>query len=170
MLYSILWRHNGHDCVSNHQPCDCLLNRLFRHRSKKTSRPRVTGLCAENSPVTGEFPAQMVSNAENVSIWWRHHVKIVNAWITCVTHSGAASATHRFQDDVMKGNSFRITVTLWGEPITLIWRFGVFLAWTVSWTNCQWFDMSWCLSHYHGHRIAGGILSNISNLNHPIIP
>ena len=21
----------------------------------------------------GEFPAQMASNAENVSIWWRHH-------------------------------------------------------------------------------------------------
>ena len=35
---------------------------------------RVTGLCAENSPVTDEFPAQMASNAENVSIWWRHHV------------------------------------------------------------------------------------------------
>ena len=28
---------------------------------------RVTGLCAGNSPVTGEFPAQMTSNAENVS-------------------------------------------------------------------------------------------------------
>ena len=26
-----------------------------------------------NSPVTCEFPAQMASNAENVSIWWRHH-------------------------------------------------------------------------------------------------
>ena len=24
---------------------------------------------------TGEFPAQMASNAENVSIWWRHHDK-----------------------------------------------------------------------------------------------
>ena len=24
--------------------------------------------------VTGEFPAEMASNAENVSIWWRHHV------------------------------------------------------------------------------------------------
>ena len=27
-----------------------------------------------NSPVTGEFPAQRASNAENVSIWWCHHV------------------------------------------------------------------------------------------------
>ena len=67
------WRHNGHDSVSNHQPPDCLFNRLFRRRSKKTSKLRVTGLCAGNSPGTGEFPAQMASNAENVSIWWRHH-------------------------------------------------------------------------------------------------
>ena len=27
-----------------------------------------------NLPMTGEFPAQMASNAENVSIWWCHHV------------------------------------------------------------------------------------------------
>ena len=46
---------------------------LFRRSSKKTSKLRVTGLCEGNSPVTGEFPAQMASDAENVSIWWRHH-------------------------------------------------------------------------------------------------
>ena len=34
---------------------------------------RVTGLCEGNSPVTGEFPAQGASNAENASIWWRHN-------------------------------------------------------------------------------------------------
>ena len=56
-----------------HQPHGCLLNRLFRRKSKKTSKLRVTGLCAGNSPGTGEFPAQMASYAENVSIWWRHH-------------------------------------------------------------------------------------------------
>ena len=67
------WRHNECDCVSNHQPHDCLLNRLFRQRSKKTLKLRVTGLCAGNSPVTGEFTAQMVSNAEDALIWWRHH-------------------------------------------------------------------------------------------------
>ena len=44
------WRHNEHDGVSNHQPHGCLLNRLFRRRSKKTSNPRVTGLCVGNSP------------------------------------------------------------------------------------------------------------------------
>ena len=73
-LIPLEWRHNRHDSVSNHQPHDCLLNRLFRRRSKKTSKLRVTGLCAGKSTGTGEFPAQMASNAENVSIWWRHHV------------------------------------------------------------------------------------------------
>ena len=71
--HPLLWRHNGCDSVSNHQPHHCLLNRLFRRRSKKTSKLCVTGLCVGNSPETGEFPAQMASNAEKVSIWWRHH-------------------------------------------------------------------------------------------------
>ena len=52
------WRHNEHDGVSNHQPHDCLLNRLFRRRSKKTSKLRAIDLREGNSPVTGEFPAE----------------------------------------------------------------------------------------------------------------
>ena len=71
--HALRWRHNERDSVSNHQPHDCLLNRLFRRRSKKSSKLRVTGLCVGNSPGTGEFPAQMASYTENVSIWWRHH-------------------------------------------------------------------------------------------------
>ena len=69
-LEPLQWRHNEHDGISNHHPHDYLLNRLFRHISK-------TG----NSPVTGEFPAQMASNAELVFIWWRHH----EYWVMTVT-------------------------------------------------------------------------------------
>ena len=72
-LTTLQWRYNGHDCVSNHHPHHCLINRFFGRRSKKTSNLRVTDLCVANSPGTGEFPAQMASNAENVSIWGRHH-------------------------------------------------------------------------------------------------
>ena len=75
-LKTLRWRHNGRDGVSNHQPPDCLLNRLFRRRSKKTSKLCVAGLWAGNSPGPGEFLAQMASNAENASIWWRHHDKL----------------------------------------------------------------------------------------------
>ena len=49
---------------------------VYSGTSKKTSQLRVTGLCAGNSPVTGEFPAQMACNADSVSIWWRHHGRI----------------------------------------------------------------------------------------------
>ena len=75
---SLQWRHNGCDGFSNHQPHDCLLNRLFRGRSKKTSKLRVTGLCVRG---TGDrwIPTQMVSNAENVSIWWRHHALVCDS-------------------------------------------------------------------------------------------
>ena len=84
----IQWRHNGHDSVSNHQPRECLLNRLIRCRSKKTSKLRVTDLCAGNSPETGDFPAQRASNAENVSIGWRHHENV------CIT---IHDALHRYE-------------------------------------------------------------------------
>ena len=75
----------------NHQPHDCLLNRSFRRRSKKTSTLRVTGLCEGKSPVTGEFLAQRTNNAENVSIWRRHHDSIHFISITHLEH---------FNDDI----------------------------------------------------------------------
>ena len=59
--------------VSNHWRLDCLLNCLFSRKSKKTSKLLATDLCEWNSLMTGEFPTQRASNAENVSIWWRHH-------------------------------------------------------------------------------------------------
>ena len=43
--FTLQWRHNELDGVSKQQPHGCLLNRLFGRRSKKTSKPRVTGLC-----------------------------------------------------------------------------------------------------------------------------
>ena len=84
LCLALLWRRNGPDGVSNHQPQRCLLNRPSRRRSKKTPKLRVTGLCTGNSPGTGEFLAQMAGNAENVSIWWRHHgvvdLEVLSDW------------------------------------------------------------------------------------------
>ena len=91
------WRHNDHAGVSNHQPHGCLLNRLFRRRSNKTSKLRVTGLCAGNSPGTGEFPAEMASYAENVSIWWRHHDPSVNYFITGSAERFSSGRLHTAQ-------------------------------------------------------------------------
>ena len=90
-VLTLQWRHNGHDSFSNHQPHDCLLNRLFRRRSKKTSKLRVTGLYAGNSPGSGEFPAQRASNAENVSIWWRYHDQAIHPAVSFQWHSSQAT-------------------------------------------------------------------------------
>ena len=54
-FHTLQWRHNARDGVSNQRGLDGLLNRLSRHRSKKTSKLRVTGLCEGNIPVTGDF-------------------------------------------------------------------------------------------------------------------
>ena len=62
---SLQWCHNEHDGISNHQCLDCLLNHLLRHRPKKSSKLRVTGLCAGNSLVTGEFPAKRASKTSS---------------------------------------------------------------------------------------------------------
>ena len=44
-------------------------------------------LCNGNSPVTGEFPTQRDSNAENVSIWWRHHnLNVIASSLTTRKH------------------------------------------------------------------------------------
>ena len=71
----------------------CLINSLTIFYSsvysggdqRKYQMVRVTGLCAGNSPETVEFPAQMASNAKNVSIWWRHHVL---GWTTYTADQG----------------------------------------------------------------------------------
>ena len=57
---------------------------IFERRSKKTSKLRVSGFCVGNSPWTGEFPAQMASNAENISIWCRHHSRSGHWMYICV--------------------------------------------------------------------------------------
>ena len=79
---SLKWRHNGRDSVSNHQHRECLLSRLSRRRSKKTSKFRVTDLCAGNSQGTGEFPTERASNAKNVSIWWCYHIFVLTVWFS----------------------------------------------------------------------------------------
>ena len=125
-------RHNGRDGVSIHQSHQCLLNRLLRRRSKKTSKLRVTGLCEGNSPVTNEFPVQRSSNAENVSIWWQHH----GLWVFWPCHKGHAlyfqhiAITHRCQWSSKRrfhDNYLRSCVC---TPVAFVWK-----------------DVNYCLSH-----------------------
>ena len=95
---TLQWHHNERNGISNQQHIDCLFNHLFRHRSKKTLKFRITGLCEGNSPVTGEFPTQKASNTDNIFIWWRHH----DLWVRDVkTESGSDLARMRKCQDIM---------------------------------------------------------------------
>ena len=85
--YSLQWRHNEPGVVWNQNPCDCLLNRLFGCISKKTSKFRVTGLCAGTSTVTVESPALIKLQVKlgDLEIWcsacnwyWKTNHKIIS--------------------------------------------------------------------------------------------
>ena len=85
---SLHWRHNDHDGVSNHQPRGCLLNRLFSRRSKKTSKLRVIGLCAGNSPGPVNSPhkgpvTRKIFPFDDVIMWWRRHMETLSK-LPCV--------------------------------------------------------------------------------------
>ena len=86
VFFSLQWRQNGRDSVSNHQPRECLLSRLIRHISKKTSKLRVTGLCVGNSPGPmnspheGPVARKMFPFDDVIMLWTKwsalHHVDV----------------------------------------------------------------------------------------------
>ena len=85
------------DGVSNHRRFECLLKSLFRRRSKKTSKHPVTGICEGNPPLTGGFPSQSTSNAENISIQWRNHGDCSDAILRdiCKQHTNSQQQQQR---------------------------------------------------------------------------
>ena len=73
--------HNGRDSVSNHQPRHCLLSLLFRHRSKKASKLRVTGLYMGNSPGTRKmFPFDDVIMATKRALLSNREPGLTQKW------------------------------------------------------------------------------------------
>ena len=120
----------------------CLLKRLFRHRSKKTPKLRVTGLCEGNSPVTGEFPAQRASNAENVSIWWHHHALNLSGCLL----------KRLFRRRSKKTSKLRVTGLFEGNsPVT-----GEFPAQRVN--NAENVSIWW---HHHALNLSGCLLKRL---------
>ena len=139
---TLQWRHNDHDGVSNHQPHGCLLNSLFWRRSKKTSKLRVTGLCAGNSPgpvnsphkgpltrlmfpfddVIMQTARQMITHI--VGKWQRSKVSLfefqfVNSTISTSVNQYTSKVSHTMSCFSMMtsshGNIFRVTGHLCGE-------------------------------------------------------
>ena len=77
---------------------------------RKHQKLCVTGLCEGNSPVAGEFPVRRASNTEHVSIWWRHHVGMINNYpfqvcILDVSPECGQKTAEEFQSQYGKGNA-----------------------------------------------------------------
>ena len=145
-IFPLQWRHNGHHSVSYHQPRDCLLNRLFWRRSKKTSKLCVTGICAGKSPGTGEFSTQIASKAENVSIWWRRHV-CVDFWTIVHIFHDVAVINVNVVIDRNKCESH----SLWYHDVDTLpafctFKFILLSAWISCWISSRVVGNLW--SHY----------------------
>ena len=96
-----------------------------RRRSNKTSKLHVTGLCEGHSQIAGEFHAQRASNAENVSIWWRHYAFWrdisgdwwipLNGWCTGLLYSFV----------LVRGSCWKIieSLDIW-VAVMLVWHHG----------------------------------------------
>ena len=120
-ILSLHRRHKERDGVPNHRHLHCLLYGWVKCRSEKTTKLSVNCLCEGNSPVTGEFHAQKVSNVENVSIWWRDHGSSINRnnwWnITIRDHVSRAFM------ELPIWNYGASSTELWWSIINIFWRF-----------------------------------------------
>ena len=114
--------------VSNHQPHNCLLNCLFRRKSKKTSKLSVTSLCVWHSPVTGDFPAKRVINGKNVSIWWRHHAMVMIALISKYNRDGIILVYFHVSTNIFSDQLILVLCTSMSHksgPFTFYWCYAI---------------------------------------------
>ena len=91
--FTLQWRHNERESVSNHQRHECLLNRLFRGKSKKHRSPAslafVRGIHRSpvNSPHKGPVTRKILS-FDNVTMIknWRCKAKQSKVEKNCVQY------------------------------------------------------------------------------------
>ena len=154
---TLQWRHIEGDGVSNYRLLDCLLNLLFRRRSKKTPKLHVTDLCegihrsSVNSPhkgsVTGIFFA------------FDDVIMEIRCWLLQNLSSLVAPEPEAvFMTTSWHGNAFHITVHVWRESTSDWWipfkkdsnicgilMCSLMLAWTSCWQN------SWVVGDFRRH-------------------
>ena len=93
-------------------------------------------------PVTGEFPAQMASNAENFSIWWRHHG-------SCMMFSTRMSIKERPHGEVLTHKPLLATRH---APTLTNCQSGPVLLWKPVYPNH--FPSVYCFTQPSNHTIA----------------
>ena len=169
-MATLQWRHNQRDVVSNYRRLDCLLNHLFRPKSKKISKLHATGICVGNSPGTGEFPAQMASNAKNVPfddvIMYRglSYSFLINTKLGCqiISRCGAMiNVSWSFPTRILLGFSWHFEMTCKdtlsdNSPVT-----GEFPAQRAS--NAENVSIWW---RHHEESLSGASCGNMDRLRY----
>ena len=159
---SLQWRHNQRDGVSNRQPHDCLFNRLFKCKWKKTPKLHVTGLC-ENSPVTDKFPTRRTSNAEKVSIWLLHHGDVTVIESQTVIGDGRENTLNK---DVHVETIIAITYLCWQMWACALAKQLRGYLWLV-WYRCSFSTENitgLCYDIWHGTRNYGNCIHHGTRL------
>ena len=110
---------------------------VYSGADKETSKLCVTGLFEGKSPVTGQSPTQLASNAENVSIWWRYHVEVLK-YHPCVplplTHWGRVTHICVSKLTIIASDNGLSP----GRRQAIIWTSaGILLIWTLR-NKLQW--------------------------------
>ena len=126
---SLEWRHNRREGVSNNQPHDCLLNRSFRRRSKKTSKLRVTGLCEGNSPVnspnkgpvTRKSVYLMTSSCGIDVSHYRPSIAVLTSAIACTLKLYVLASSHCPHWCIDSSNPSCQQITTWYYPRPFSW-------------------------------------------------
>ena len=98
--HSIQWRHNKRVIISDHQRFHCLLNCWIKRSSKKTSKLRVTGLCAGihrwpvNSPHKRPVTRKMLPfddviieiTCSHLATHLGEYISVVFCWVSLLIH------------------------------------------------------------------------------------
>ena len=115
--FTLEWRHNERHGFSNHRSLDCVLNRLFRRRSKKTSNsvsPLVGGIhrWAVNSTPKGRVTRKCF-HLMTSSCFCFFLGLMIYLWIHGLTHCAVASMTKTISYDQL--NATEVNVKKWVE-------------------------------------------------------
>ena len=111
---------------------------------KNPLKPRVTGLCQGNPPVTGGFPTQRDSNTENVSIRWRHYeYRFSSQQLYDQTTDWYELCKMKFSTvEFFRCSWIKVKVLKWNK----IFEFWMWVPMGPMYQNQHWFR--WCNANY----------------------
>ena len=111
---------------------------VYSDADQRKQQSSATLAFVRNSPGTGEFPAQMASNAENVSIWWRLHGRIMAPFTDASQSSASIKPIAAWGRNRHGWTLAQIKASCLMPPrhkLNQSWRLFSVVLWHSSWSN-----------------------------------